>query len=248
MCSGTTTFRQKLSREHRTWIKELIATRNNWAHAGLLDMADEDAWRALDTMTRLIEQIDAEATDRLRALARTVRYGTEGPSTSVAEVEVSKRPGCAAGHPRRRARSRASARIESVAAGGESASRCRGGSLPSGRVRGGSLAGRARWGRRRVPGPGRVLRPHLSHGRHARVDDPGVAADRRPGRGAGHPAQDRVWRRQDPFAAGALPPPARTCPGRQAAGCAGVVEGGGHRSTAASASSRAGRNRHQSHA
>ena len=76
-------FRRKLSREHRTWVKELIATRNRWAHAGLVDMADEDAWRALDTMTRLIEQMDAEATERLRALARMVRYGTEGPSTSV---------------------------------------------------------------------------------------------------------------------------------------------------------------------
>ena len=76
-------FRRKLSREHRTWVKELMATRNKWAHAGLVDMADEDAWRALDTMTRLVEQIDAEATERLRALARTVRYGTEGPSTSV---------------------------------------------------------------------------------------------------------------------------------------------------------------------
>ncbi len=70
-------FRRKLSREHRTWIKELIAMRNKWAHAGLIDMADEDAWRALDTMTRLIEQMDAEATERLRALARTVRYGTD---------------------------------------------------------------------------------------------------------------------------------------------------------------------------
>ena len=79
-------FRQKLSREHRTWIKELISTRNKWAHPELLGMADEDAWRALDTMTRLVEQIDADATERLRALARTVRYGTEGPSTSVAEV------------------------------------------------------------------------------------------------------------------------------------------------------------------
>ena len=47
-------------------------------------MADEDAWRALDTMTRLVEQIDAEATERLRALARMVRYGTEGPSTAAA--------------------------------------------------------------------------------------------------------------------------------------------------------------------
>lgn len=77
-------FRHKLSREHRTWIKELITTRNKWAHPELLGMADEDAWRALDTMTRLVEQIDAEATERLRALARTVRYGTEGPSTSAA--------------------------------------------------------------------------------------------------------------------------------------------------------------------
>ena len=80
-------FRQKLSREHRTWVKELIATRNKWAHPELLGMADEDAWRALDTMTRLVEQIDAEATERLRALARTVRYGTEGPSTSTAVAE-----------------------------------------------------------------------------------------------------------------------------------------------------------------
>ena len=75
-------FRHKLSREHRTWIKELITTRNKWAHPELLGMADKDAWRALDTMTRLVEQIDAEATEGLRALARTVRYGTEGPSTS----------------------------------------------------------------------------------------------------------------------------------------------------------------------
>ena len=58
-------FRRKLSREHRTWVKELIATRNKWAHAGLVDMADEDAWRALDTMTRLVEQMDAEATESL---------------------------------------------------------------------------------------------------------------------------------------------------------------------------------------
>ena len=86
------TFRHKLSREHRTWIKELIATRNKWAHKGLLDMSDEDAWRALDTMTRLIEQMDSEATERLRVLARRVRYGTEGPSTMAREVKEAERP------------------------------------------------------------------------------------------------------------------------------------------------------------
>jgi predicted AAA+ superfamily ATPase len=83
-------FRRKLSREHRTWIKELVGTRNKWAHKGLLDMADEDAWRALDTMTRLVEQIDSEAAERLRVLARTVRYGTEGPSTAATKLQERK--------------------------------------------------------------------------------------------------------------------------------------------------------------
>ena len=92
-------FRRKLSRDHRTWLKELISTRNKWAHAGLVDTADEDAWRALDTMTRLVEQIDADATERLRALARTVRYGTEGPSTSVSELEVPSGPDARQGAP-----------------------------------------------------------------------------------------------------------------------------------------------------
>ena len=86
-------FRRKLGREHRTWVKELIATRNKWAHKGLLDMADEDAWRALDTMTRLVEQMDAQATERLRALARVVRYGTEGPSTAAREAEDAREAG-----------------------------------------------------------------------------------------------------------------------------------------------------------
>ena len=38
-------FRHKLSREHRTWVKELMATRNKWAHKGLLDMSEEDRGR-----------------------------------------------------------------------------------------------------------------------------------------------------------------------------------------------------------
>ncbi len=90
-------FRRKLGREHRTWIKELVATRNRWAHKGLVDMADEDAWRALDTMTRLVEQVDSEATERLRALARTVRYGTEGPSTTAPGAEAAPGTGDPAG-------------------------------------------------------------------------------------------------------------------------------------------------------
>ena len=85
-------FQRKLSREHRAWVNELIPTRNKWAHKGLLDMADDDAWRALDTMTRLVEQIDAGAADRLRALARIVRYGAEGPSTMARNAGEAPRP------------------------------------------------------------------------------------------------------------------------------------------------------------
>ena len=78
-----TVFKLKLSREHRNWVKELITTRNKWAHKGTGDFEDADAWRALDTMARLMEQIDADATESLRELARQVRYGTKGASTSV---------------------------------------------------------------------------------------------------------------------------------------------------------------------
>ena len=90
-------FRRKLGREHRNWIKELINTRNGWAHRGLLDTADDDTWRALDTMTRMVEQMDSEATERLRVLARTVRYGTEGPSTPAGAVEDANVPAGAVG-------------------------------------------------------------------------------------------------------------------------------------------------------
>jgi predicted AAA+ superfamily ATPase len=75
-------FKAKLTRDHRNWIKELIGTRNKWAHRGLVEPADEDTWRALDTMTRMLEQLDAEATERIRELARQVRYGTTGASTT----------------------------------------------------------------------------------------------------------------------------------------------------------------------
>lgn len=77
-----TTFKLKMSREHRNWVKELITTRNKWAHKGSGDFEDADAWRAIDTMGRLMEQIDSEATETLRALGREVRYGSAAPSTT----------------------------------------------------------------------------------------------------------------------------------------------------------------------
>ena len=83
-------FRSKLSRDCRTWIKELSNTRNKWAHPGFLDPSDDDTWRALDTMARLADRVEPDAATRLRALARTVRYGNEGPSTATGEANTPK--------------------------------------------------------------------------------------------------------------------------------------------------------------
>ncbi len=76
-------FRKRLSIDHRTWAKELVGVRNRHAHRGIDDINDSDTWRALDTMSRLCEQIDAEATEDIRALLRESRYGSAAGSTAV---------------------------------------------------------------------------------------------------------------------------------------------------------------------
>lgn len=88
-------FKLRLSREQRTWVKELMNTRNRWAHKGSGDFSDEDAWRALDTMARLMEQIDSEVTEQLRELARQVRYGTTGASTERGKAKPEPLPSAA---------------------------------------------------------------------------------------------------------------------------------------------------------
>lgn len=70
-------FRKKLSIDHRTWAKELTGFRNKLAHIGSDDFSDNDTWRALDTMSRLCEQIDPENTEDIRALLRDLCYGPD---------------------------------------------------------------------------------------------------------------------------------------------------------------------------
>jgi len=76
-------FRKKLSVDHRTWAKELAGFRNKLAHIGGKDFSNDDTWRALDTMSRLCEQINSESTEEIRSALRKLRYGTENGSTSV---------------------------------------------------------------------------------------------------------------------------------------------------------------------
>lgn len=81
----TDVFKKKLSIDHRTWAKELASFRNKSAHIGGKDFSDDDTWRALDTMSRLSEQIDPDGAEEIRAMLRTSRYGSADGSTSVTE-------------------------------------------------------------------------------------------------------------------------------------------------------------------
>ena len=85
-------FRRKLSIDYRTWAKELMGIRNKLAHIGGQDFTDDDTWRALDTMSRLCEQIDPEATEEIRALLREARYGSAEGSTKVTEAAPAPAP------------------------------------------------------------------------------------------------------------------------------------------------------------
>ena len=85
-------FRHKLTRDHRTWIKELTETRNKWAHKGPLDTTSDDAWRALDTMARLVERMDQRATLRLRSLVREVPHGSPMSAATAMGSDASQRP------------------------------------------------------------------------------------------------------------------------------------------------------------
>ena len=50
------TARQAANPEARSWVHDLIATRNRLALAGWEDMSDADARSALDTVIRLPDQ------------------------------------------------------------------------------------------------------------------------------------------------------------------------------------------------
>ena len=79
-------FSGKLSKSHRNWASELMGVRNAVAHIGLNDLEPRYAERALDTMALLCESFDAEATEEIRSLYRTIRYGSAQGSTATADA------------------------------------------------------------------------------------------------------------------------------------------------------------------
>ena len=81
-------FGKKLPRDCKNYVIELKGKRNEWAHKGLEDLTDSNAFRALDTMSRLAEQIDSDATNDINALLRQVRYGSAEGSIAVTSNTV----------------------------------------------------------------------------------------------------------------------------------------------------------------
>lgn len=90
-------FSVKLSIDYRTWAKELMGVRHKMAHVGQQDIEQSYAERALDTMALLCAAFDTEAADEIRALYRTLRYGSAAGSAAAATSQPVTRPGTVAG-------------------------------------------------------------------------------------------------------------------------------------------------------
>lgn len=82
-------FRKKLPIDFRTWSMELKGVRNKWAHAGTDEFNDNDTWRALDTMSRLCEHLNADKAEAIRSLLRESRYGTAEGSMAASSTSLS---------------------------------------------------------------------------------------------------------------------------------------------------------------
>ena len=83
----------KLHRDDRNYANELISIRNTWAHYGAGDMPEDDAWRALDTMTRLIEHVQPAAARETQALAKAVREASyKAPPAPAPAIQAPPHP------------------------------------------------------------------------------------------------------------------------------------------------------------
>jgi predicted AAA+ superfamily ATPase len=85
-------FSQKMSKSHRNWASELMGVRNKISHIGSEDLDQAYTERALDTMALLCEAIDLEATEKIRALYRKVRYGSEQGTAAIKENTARSEP------------------------------------------------------------------------------------------------------------------------------------------------------------
>lgn len=88
-------FKYKMTLQQRNWVKELLTTRNDWAHESGSGLSADAGVRALDTMARLMEPIDQESAEEIRGLMRKLRDQADAGSLDtqpVVAVSVSSAP------------------------------------------------------------------------------------------------------------------------------------------------------------
>lgn len=79
---------EPLPREARHWVKELQSVRNRWAHAPADGFSQEDSFRDADTLSRLLQAIDADEIilSRISEFKGTILNGMRPHSTAAALV------------------------------------------------------------------------------------------------------------------------------------------------------------------
>jgi predicted AAA+ superfamily ATPase len=81
-------FKQKLTKTQKGWLAELTATRHDWAHAAGEGMNIDDAIRALDTMSRFMENINSAASSNIKAIMKEARPPLEEKKEPSKTVKV----------------------------------------------------------------------------------------------------------------------------------------------------------------
>ncbi|MDR2049716.1 MAG: DUF499 domain-containing protein [Treponema sp.] len=76
-------FKYTMANMQHTWARELQETENKAARSAASAVTEDEASRALDTMSRFMEPIDQENAEELRKLLRMIRNKPEGANVTV---------------------------------------------------------------------------------------------------------------------------------------------------------------------
>ena len=85
-------FSKRLPRTFYNWIKEINSIRNDWAHftqAHLKEYTDDYLMRVYDTIARILDRIDPDSVEDVRAKIRELQYGSaDGSLAAAAQADV----------------------------------------------------------------------------------------------------------------------------------------------------------------
>ena len=88
-------FSKRLPRTFYNWIKEINSIRNDWAHftqAHLKEYTDDYLMRVYDTIARILDRIDPDSVEDVRAKIRELQYGSADGSLAAAAQAAAPEP------------------------------------------------------------------------------------------------------------------------------------------------------------